>query len=141
MLVNPDGDVTISNDGATILQKMEVEHQVQYPLPLDEPRAKVDNPVIGPCKVELPLISEPDNPVMGPCKVVFPLILSEHNPVRYRGSIRALCHDKANDRPIQGTVSKPKVTESRGFRSIVRAACHHLIRRNRRGSYRSPHVP
>ena len=28
MLVNPDGDVTISNDGATILQKMEVEHQV-----------------------------------------------------------------------------------------------------------------
>ena len=28
MLVNPDGDVTISNDGATILEKMEVEHQV-----------------------------------------------------------------------------------------------------------------
>lgn len=28
MLVNPDGDLTISNDGATILQKMEVEHQV-----------------------------------------------------------------------------------------------------------------
>lgn len=28
MLVNSDGDVTISNDGATILQKMEVEHQV-----------------------------------------------------------------------------------------------------------------
>lgn len=31
MLVNPDGDVTISNDGATILQKMEVEHQVSSP--------------------------------------------------------------------------------------------------------------
>merc|ERR1719331_3725533 len=28
MLVSPDGDVTITNDGATILQKMEVEHQV-----------------------------------------------------------------------------------------------------------------
>lgn len=28
MLVSADGDVTISNDGATILQKMEVEHQV-----------------------------------------------------------------------------------------------------------------
>lgn len=28
MLVNSDGDVTISNDGATILQKMDVEHQV-----------------------------------------------------------------------------------------------------------------
>jgi len=26
MLVSPDGDVTITNDGATILQKMEVEH-------------------------------------------------------------------------------------------------------------------
>jgi T-complex protein 1 subunit epsilon len=28
MLVSADGEVTISNDGATILQKMEVEHQV-----------------------------------------------------------------------------------------------------------------
>ena len=28
MLVNSDGQVTISNDGATILDKMEVEHQV-----------------------------------------------------------------------------------------------------------------
>ena len=28
MLVSPDDDVTITNDGATILQKMEVEHQV-----------------------------------------------------------------------------------------------------------------
>ena len=28
MLVSPDGDVTITNDGATILQKMEVEHLV-----------------------------------------------------------------------------------------------------------------
>lgn len=28
MLVSPDGDVTISNDGATILDKMQVEHQV-----------------------------------------------------------------------------------------------------------------
>jgi len=28
MLVSSDGDVTITNDGATILQKMEVEHQV-----------------------------------------------------------------------------------------------------------------
>jgi hypothetical protein len=27
--VNSDGDVTISNDGATILQKMDVEHQVR----------------------------------------------------------------------------------------------------------------
>merc|ERR1711988_1344619 len=30
MLVSPDGDVTITNDGATILQKMEVEHQVAH---------------------------------------------------------------------------------------------------------------
>lgn len=28
MLVSPDGEVTITNDGATMLQKMEVEHQV-----------------------------------------------------------------------------------------------------------------
>merc|ERR1719261_1729660 len=28
MLVSPDGEVTITNDGATILQKMDVEHQV-----------------------------------------------------------------------------------------------------------------
>eukprot|EP01080_Neovahlkampfia_damariscottae_P002207 gene2207-2381_t len=28
MLVSPDGDVTVSNDGATILEKMDVEHQV-----------------------------------------------------------------------------------------------------------------
>ena len=28
MLVDDIGDVTITNDGATILQKMEVEHQV-----------------------------------------------------------------------------------------------------------------
>ncbi len=28
MLVSSDGEVTISNDGATILQKMQVEHQV-----------------------------------------------------------------------------------------------------------------
>ncbi len=28
MLVSGDGDVTITNDGATILAKMEVEHQV-----------------------------------------------------------------------------------------------------------------
>lgn len=28
MLVSPDGDVTITNDGATILQKMQVEHQI-----------------------------------------------------------------------------------------------------------------
>ncbi len=28
MLVSADGDVTITNDGATILDKMEVDHQV-----------------------------------------------------------------------------------------------------------------
>ena len=28
MLVSPDGDVTITNDGATILSKMQVEHHV-----------------------------------------------------------------------------------------------------------------
>ena len=28
MLVSKDGDVTITNDGATILEKMDVEHQV-----------------------------------------------------------------------------------------------------------------
>lgn len=28
MLVSPDGDVTITNDGATILERMDVEHQV-----------------------------------------------------------------------------------------------------------------
>ena len=28
MLVSPDGDVTITNDGATILHKMQVEHQI-----------------------------------------------------------------------------------------------------------------
>ena len=28
MMVGPDGDVTITNDGATILQQMDVEHQI-----------------------------------------------------------------------------------------------------------------
>ena len=28
MLVSPDGDVTITNDGATILSMMDVEHQI-----------------------------------------------------------------------------------------------------------------
>ena len=28
MLVSPDGEVTISNDGATILGMMDVEHQI-----------------------------------------------------------------------------------------------------------------
>jgi len=28
MLVSPDGDVTVTNDGATILAKMQVEHQI-----------------------------------------------------------------------------------------------------------------
>lgn len=26
MLVSPDGDVTVTNDGATIVEKMEIEH-------------------------------------------------------------------------------------------------------------------
>ena len=28
MMVSPDGDVTITNDGATILDKMDVSHQI-----------------------------------------------------------------------------------------------------------------
>lgn len=28
MMVNPDGDITITNDGATILKQMDVEHQI-----------------------------------------------------------------------------------------------------------------
>lgn len=28
MLVSPDGDVTITNDGATIMEKMDVQHHV-----------------------------------------------------------------------------------------------------------------
>lgn len=28
MMVSPDGDVTVTNDGATILEKMDVEHQI-----------------------------------------------------------------------------------------------------------------
>jgi T-complex protein 1 subunit epsilon len=28
MLISPDGDVTVSNDGATILNEMEVNHQI-----------------------------------------------------------------------------------------------------------------
>lgn len=28
MIVGPDGDVTVTNDGATILEKMDVENQV-----------------------------------------------------------------------------------------------------------------
>ena len=30
MMVSPDGDVTVTNDGATILKQMDVEHQVNY---------------------------------------------------------------------------------------------------------------
>jgi T-complex protein 1 subunit epsilon len=28
ILISPDGDITVTNDGATILAKMEVEHQI-----------------------------------------------------------------------------------------------------------------
>lgn len=28
MMISADGDVTITNDGATILQKMDVEHEI-----------------------------------------------------------------------------------------------------------------
>ncbi len=28
LLVSPDGEITITNDGATILQKMDVQHQI-----------------------------------------------------------------------------------------------------------------
>lgn len=28
MMVNPDGDITITNDGATILAQMDVQHQI-----------------------------------------------------------------------------------------------------------------
>ena len=28
MMVGPDGDVTITNDGATILDRMDVDHQI-----------------------------------------------------------------------------------------------------------------
>ncbi len=28
LLVSPDGEVTVTNDGATILQKMDVEHEI-----------------------------------------------------------------------------------------------------------------
>lgn len=28
LMVNPDGDVTVTNDGATILKMMDVEHQI-----------------------------------------------------------------------------------------------------------------
>lgn len=28
MLVSPDGDVTVTNDGATILEKMDVQHEI-----------------------------------------------------------------------------------------------------------------
>ena len=28
LMVSPDGDVTITNDGATILKQMDVEHQI-----------------------------------------------------------------------------------------------------------------
>ena len=31
MLVSPDMDVTVTNDGATILAKMDVQHQVREP--------------------------------------------------------------------------------------------------------------
>jgi len=32
MMVSPDNDVTITNDGATILKQMDVEHQVRHRL-------------------------------------------------------------------------------------------------------------
>lgn len=28
ILISPDGDITVTNDGATILSMMEVEHQI-----------------------------------------------------------------------------------------------------------------
>lgn len=28
ILISPDGDITVTNDGATILSQMEVEHQI-----------------------------------------------------------------------------------------------------------------
>ena len=28
MLISPDGDVSVTNDGATILEKMDIEHPI-----------------------------------------------------------------------------------------------------------------
>lgn len=55
ILISPDGDITVTNDGATILGQMQVEHQIAkllvqlYLLPTSEtdPRSKSQDDEIG----------------------------------------------------------------------------------------------
>lgn len=60
LLVSPDGDVTITNDGATILQQMDVEHQiaklmVQLSRSQDDEIGDGTTGVVGKVKALLPL--------------------------------------------------------------------------------------
>ena len=44
MLVSPDGDVTITNDGATILNRMDVQHQIaRLMVELSQSQGKLDH--------------------------------------------------------------------------------------------------
>ena len=42
MMVSPDGDVTVTNDGATILKQMDVEHQVNFLFSISRIRSIID---------------------------------------------------------------------------------------------------
>ena len=43
MMVSPDGDVTVTNDGATILKQMDVEHQANFLFSISRIRSIIDS--------------------------------------------------------------------------------------------------
>ena len=57
-MISPDGDITVTNDGATILNQMEVEHQiakllVQLSQSQDEEIGDGTTGVVGMFKIDL----------------------------------------------------------------------------------------
>ena len=61
ILISPDGEITVTNDGATILSQMEVEHQiakllVQLSRSQDDEVGDGTTGVVGVSRVYVPLV-------------------------------------------------------------------------------------
>jgi T-complex protein 1 subunit epsilon len=61
ILISPDGEITVTNDGATILSQMEVEHQiakllVQLSRSQDDEVGDGTTGVVGASRVYVPLV-------------------------------------------------------------------------------------
>lgn len=66
ILISPDGDITVTNDGATILGQMEVEHQiakllVQLSKSQDDEIGDGTTGVVGACAVDIYLCCDYKN--------------------------------------------------------------------------------